>query len=169
MIDKKVIEKVMTRIFSIRCECAEIHKVIKRTLTDEDVQAKIAYIRQEESNPPYPYDSLYNFSRDENGVWYRYVDGSHKSSEDYKIMSIDELVEDFVKDCEMVVAANKTEYSQIDILRSRIEYENSNLEDYKLFVAEKMPEILKCIDNKYNAIKTEREAEVAKLLADFNL
>ncbi len=167
MIDKKVIKKVMTRIFSIRCECAEIHKVIKRTLTDKDVQAKIAYIKQEENN------SIYNthigrFSKDENGIWYCYIDGGHKSSKDYEIMSSDELVEDFLKDFERYVS-NKTEDAQIGRLRSRLEYENSNLGDYRAFVTEKMPEILRYIDLKYNAIKTEREAAVAKLLADFNL
>lgn len=165
MIDKKVIKKVMTRIFSIRCECAKFHKVIKRTLMDEDVQAKIAYIKQEESSS---LDTHINrFSKDENGVWYCYVDGNHKSSEDYKIMSIDESVEDLLK--YFVKYVYSQEDAQIDRLRSRLEYENSNLGDYKTFVAEKMPDILKYIDLKYNAIKTEREAAVAKLLADFNL
>ena len=167
MIDKKVIKKVMTRIFSIRCECAEIHEVIKRTLTDKDVQAKIAYIKQEENNSS-SQNTLFRFSKDENGVWYCYVDGGHKSSEDYEIMSSDELVEDFLEDFEKYVS-NKTEEAQIDRLRSRLEYENSNLGDYKVFVAERMPEILKFIDNRYDSIKAEREAAVAKLLADFNL
>lgn len=162
MIDKEVIKKVMVKMHQLQERCKELHKGIKESLTSREVQAKLSYNSCEGNISYYACKSFYREHND--SPWYCYVDGGHKSSEDYLLEDVEKNVEKFIDEYGL-----KSEKEQIERLKSYLEWATSSILDYERFVDGTLWRVLVEIDEAYAKIKAKRAEEAANLLAAYNI
>lgn len=166
MTTEEAMEKVAAAMVRADEECAKMHAEYKRILVSDEIQKKLTYIYNETVSGRGTAVSLEGFQktfyRDDNRApWYCYVDGGHKTCEDYKVPSREQAVASIQKSC-----AGESEGKQIARLRDYLQYTVNIVADYKRFDVAKAVSV---IDRYYETIKAELSNELESVLAAFDL
>ena len=171
MIDKAVIEKVAQEVVRLREECAQLHDEVRAVLYTDGIQEQLAYVYTEKfqktsSSVDVSKDGqiLVTFYKDDAGFWYCFVDGNHRTSQEYPVQSVSEIVKDFMDSYE-----SRSEEQQIAALRGMLDREYSNIADYRKFKAERQGAIVEGINDLFRRIKASRVAAIDKLFADYGI
>lgn len=151
----ELIQKCTDEILRCQNECAEMHKGIRAIIGNEEFVRKMVELRK---------------YRKEYGRWYyegdrafTYVDGNHRSNEEYKVQSFDEIRQS--------LEYYWTMYNEIESLgkaKEFVVYYRTKVTEYKQFCQD-IGKVVAWAEEEYAKIKAQEAKEERSLIEELGL
>ena len=156
---KELIHKFALEIHRCKCECHSMHKGIMAILANENFLDKMRKLGTNNIHVGGWYDMK--------TTPFTYVDGNHKTCEEYNLATIDEIEEWLTSDYHNIVN-QKTDIDSINWLKERVLYARRCLEDYKVFCAN-IGNTVALVEQKYNELNAAYSAAVKSIIEELNI
>lgn len=162
MISDETISKCAIEMRRCDEECSKLHVGIMAVMNQQSLKDKVIALSENRILPSY---GMFSWSFDGSKHPYRYVDGDHRTDQEYGLSSVGEIERNIRYDLEHY---SDTNMDKIKKLKDMVTYRRNKIGEYKKF-CEDMGKVVAWVETEYSKMVESNSNAETDLLSELGI